>query len=78
MNITGEHDALEVVDAGRILHGFAGADEIGDAVGIESFEAGDGGLGYFEASRLMRSSPLSILPEAIHGDVMTVLKERRR
>ncbi len=73
--ITGEHDALEVVDAGRILHGFAGADEFGDAVGIESFEAGDGGLGYFEAGRIDAEvvAAVDFAGEAIHEDVIAVL-----
>src|SRR5579872_7082859 len=39
------HDAREIVDGGGILHGFASADELRNAVGIESVELADGGFG---------------------------------
>ena len=35
------HNAREVVDRGRVLHGFAGADEFGDRIGIVSGEMRD-------------------------------------
>ena len=38
------HDGRELVDIGRVLHGLARADELGNAVRIEAKEVADGGL----------------------------------
>ena len=43
------HDANEVVDAGRVLCGFPGADEFGDPMRVEAFKLGDGGFGNEDA-----------------------------
>src|ERR1039458_5815442 len=46
------HDAREIVDGCRVLHGFARAHEFRDAVGVEAAEAADGGFGNHHARRI--------------------------
>ena len=43
------HDAVEVVDGGRVLHGLSRAGELGDPGRVEALEAGDRRLGDHEA-----------------------------
>jgi len=43
------HDGNELVDVVGILHGFAGADELGDAGGVPALEHGEGGFGDHDA-----------------------------
>src|SRR6202030_756073 len=43
--VTFLENARRIVDGGGILHGLAGADEFGHAVGVESVKTGDRGLG---------------------------------
>ena len=43
------HDVAPLVDGGGVLRGAAHADELGDAVGVETVEAADGGFGADQA-----------------------------